>query len=338
MKTSYILIIISIIIIVSIIIINLKESNTTYSNNTKILELPITMYEDSFVINIDHVKTISRGVKFENSKPVFYDAISQISGTFAIDSGSHLLFKPVNYGKEDIEKILRDNNVSYKDQEKTHYSIGQGGGTPLSIEKDIVINKIKYRDFPFNFMPLKLVKEYKCKHPMINYSKNVSCDLMSLESPKTDGLAGIAYFKKNNPLYKYCFLYKLFKQVNNNTLLLDIKNEKIILGLDKPPKGHTFDSKLQNNKDGYIEWEVAINKKPGEENVILIDTGTAKTFITNSDTKPIKFTGVENISKGVLNINKSFDFQKQNIIGCDNITTWGWIFVDYDKLHIYVKQ
>ena len=89
-----------------------------------------------------------------------------------------------------------------------------------------------------------------------------------------------------------------------------------------------------------IMWWLRLKDEKNKIVNLLIDTGTSKTFIKGSNNKKnLTFKGVDNISKDNLIIKNPIDYNKQqsNIIGADNISTWSWIFVNYDTFELYIK-
>ena len=166
---------------------------------------------------------------------------------------------------------------------------------------------------------------------------------MLREREIVNGVFGLADIHDGHPLKNYAVTDVLFKTSPRKTIMIDFKNEKMIVGAPEP-NDYTFKGKMDygNRENNMMRMDVWIRDDRGEQNKLLVDTGTL--YSQYLYTGPLTLNGVdEQGSKGTLKMHNSKILPKnlvgvgQKILGYNDLYK-GYMYIDYETDTIYINQ
>ena len=139
---------------------------------------------------------------------------------------------------------------------------------------------------------------------------------------------------------------QVIEELTNEKLIdsmIDFKNEKMIVGAPEP-NDYTFKGKMDygNEQKGMMRMDVWIQDDRGEQNKLLVDTGTL--YSQYLYTGSITLEGInERGSKGKLKMHNAKILPKdlvgvgQKILGYNDLYK-GYMYIDYETDTIYINQ
>jgi hypothetical protein len=308
------------IIIIGYLLYNNGDSNNSDGNNDNTIEIKMYVHPWGAQIILDNVYTILNSGDVIDDTFKWYKEYKPYTGIYHLDTGSHLLTDLIDMDVGNITAILNENEIDYEKFD-INYSYVQGGSTPYMIHQPLMIDDIKFKDFPVGLMSIynqpNMLKE------------RIACN----------GLFGLAMIE-NSHLGKYSPLNALLDKVTTKTILLDFKNKKMIVGSDINKNDYHFKGKMDYNSD-LMRMDVWIKYNNRKEK-ILIDTGTL--YSQFYKTGQINLQGVdENNSFGKLALQDAkilpYELvgQKPLIVGYNDLYK-GTLFIDYVTNYIYINQ
>tara|TARA_B100000900_G_scaffold59254_1_gene44704 strand:- start:2350 stop:3336 length:987 start_codon:yes stop_codon:yes gene_type:complete len=246
------------------------------------------------------------------------------SGFYQLDTGSHLLTDLLMMSRNDLKNNLDKHGVQYDDLHSSGYAYLQGGTPPINIDQDVRIDNKPHR------MPVGLMA--------LGEQKN-----MLREREIVNGVFGLAHIHDGHPLKNYAVTDVLFKTSLRKTIMIDFKNEKMIVGASEP-NDYTFKGKMDygNRQNNMMRMDVWIRDDRGEQNKLLVDTGTL--YSQYLYTGPLTLNGIdERGSKGILKMHNAKILPKnlvgvgQKILGYNDLYK-GYMYIDYETDTIYINQ
>tara|TARA_B100000424_G_scaffold244408_1_gene214665 strand:- start:8 stop:700 length:693 start_codon:yes stop_codon:yes gene_type:complete len=226
--------------------------------------------------------------------------------------------------RNDLKNNLDKHGVQYDDLHSSGYAYLQGGTPPINIDQDVRVDNKPHR------MPVGLMA--------LGEQKN-----MLREREIVNGVFGLAHIHDGHPLKIYAVTDVLFKTSPRKTIMIDFKNEKMIVGAPEP-NDYTFKGKMDygERQNNMMRMDVWIRDDRGEQNKLLVDTGTL--YSQYLYTGPLTLNGVdERGSKGTLKMHNAKILPKnlvgvgQKILGYNDLYK-GYMYIDYETDTIYINQ
>jgi len=302
-------------------------TNMTNMTNMNINEKDINTYDLHVYpwgtqIMIKDLMTSSHTGDVINGKFVWERKPQKYSGFYQLDTGSHLLTDLLMMSRNDLKNNLDKHGIQYDDLHSSGYAYLQGGTPPINIHQDVRVDN-KSHNMPVGLMALGEQKNMLREREIVN------------------GVFGLAHIHDGHPLKNYAVTDVLFKTAPKKTIMIDFKNEKMIVGHDIP-NDYTFKGKMHYN-DKMMRMDVYVrDEKDNKDNKMLIDTGTLYSQFLY--TGPVSLEGIsDKESKGSLKMNNAKILPKelvgtgQIILGYNDLYK-GYMFIDYDTDTIYIKQ
>ncbi len=275
-------------------------------------------------IMIKDLMTSSHTGDVINKEFVWERKPQKYSGFYQLDTGSHLLTDLLMMSRNDLKNNLDKHGVQYDDLHSSGYAYLQGGTPPINIDQDVRVDNKPHR------MPVGLMA--------LGEQKN-----MLREREIVNGVFGLAHIHDGHPLKNYAVTDVLFKTSPRKTIMIDFKNEKMIVGASEP-NDYTFKGKMDygNRQNNMMRMDVWIRDDRGEQNKLLVDTGTL--YSQYLYTGPLTLNGVdERGSKGTLKMHNAKILPKnlvgvgQKILGYNDLYK-GYMYIDYETDIIYINQ
>lgn len=275
-------------------------------------------------IMIKDLMTSSHTGDVINKEFVWERKPQKYSGFYQLDTGSHLLTDLLMMSRNDLKNNLDKHGVQYDDLHSSGYAYLQGGTPPINIDQDVRVDNKPHR------MPVGLMA--------LGEQKN-----MLREREIVNGVFGLAHIHDGHPLKNYAVTDVLFKTSPRKTIMIDFKNEKMIVGAPEP-NDYTFKGKMDygNRQNNMMRMDVWIRDDRGEQNKLLVDTGTL--YSQYLYTGPLTLNGVdERGSKGTLKMHNAKILPKnlvgvgQKILGYNDLYK-GYMYIDYETDTIYINQ
>ena len=321
------------IIIISIIVLFLlyrvffiKSINTSIKTDDQ-NTYDLHVYPWGTQIMIKDLMTSSHTGDVVNDKFVWERKPQKYSGFYQLDTGSHLLTDLLMMSRTDLKNNLDKHGITYDDLHSSGYAYLQGGTPPINIHQDVRVDN-KPHKMPVGLMALGEQKNMLREREIVN------------------GVFGLAHIHDGHPLKNYAVTDVLFKTAPKKTIMIDFKNEKMIVGHDIP-NDYTFKGKMdygngKEDKGNMMRMDVWITDEKGEQNKLLVDTGTLYSQYLQKGPQTLK--GIdEKSSKGSLKMNNAKILPKelvgvgQKILGYNDLYH-GYMFIDYDDDTIYINQ
>uniref|UniRef100_A0A6C0FDJ4 Aspartyl protease n=1 Tax=viral metagenome TaxID=1070528 RepID=A0A6C0FDJ4_9ZZZZ len=320
---KYISFFISMILVIILLILSYKllfcKSDKYLLDNQEVYNLHVYPWGTQIMIK-DLMAPIYIG-DVKNNKFVWKRKLQKYSGFYQLDTGSHLLTDLLIMSRNDLKKNLDENNINYDDLNSSGYVYLQGGTPPINIYQDIRIDNKPHK------MPVGLMAIDKQ-------------DNMLKEREIVNGVFGLAHIHNGHPLKKYGVTDVLFKTVSKRSIMIDFKNEKMIVGAPIPTD-YTFKG-LMHYDNNIMRMNVFILDKEGNKNKLLVDTGTL--YSQYLSTGPQILEGVkEKGSEGILKMRNAKILPKdlvgvgKKILGYNDLYH-GYMYIDYDNNIIYINQ
>jgi len=314
-------------IVVSIVILYIlytlffsKTLNTIVADDKNTYDLHV--YPWGTQIMIKDVMTSSHTGDVINDKFVWEHKPQKYSGFYQLDTGSHLLTDLLMMSRNDLKNNLDKHGVKYDDLHSSGYAYLQGGTPPINIHQDVRVDG-KYHKMPVGLMALGEQKNMLREREIVN------------------GVFGLAHINDGHPLKNYAVTDVLFKTAPKRSIMIDFKNERMIVGHDIPTD-YTFKGKMDYGKEGMMRMDVWISDDKGKQNKLLVDTGTLYSQYLWKGPQTLK--GVdERGSKGSLKMNNAKILPKelvgvgQMILGYNDLYH-GYMYIDYDDDTMYINQ
>ena len=275
-------------------------------------------------IMIKDLMTSSHTGDVINKEFVWERKPQKYSGFYQLDTGSHLLTDLLMMSRNDLKNNLDKHGVQYDDLHSSGYAYLQGGTPPINIDQDVRVDNKPHR------MPVGLMA--------LGEQKN-----MLREREIVNGVFGLAHIHDGHPLKNYAVTDVLFKTSPRKTIMIDFKNEKMIVGASEP-NDYTFKGKMDygNRQNNMMRMDVWIRDDRGEQNKLLVDTGTL--YSQYLYTGPLTLNGVdERGSKGTLKMHNAKILPKnlvgvgQKILGYNDLYK-GYMYIDYETDTIFINQ
>ena len=275
-------------------------------------------------IMIKDLMTSSHTGDVINKEFVWERKPQKYSGFYQLDTGSHLLTDLLMMNRDDLKNNLDKHGVQYDDLHSSGYAYLQGGTPPINIYQDVRVDN-KPHKMPVGLMALGEQKNMLREREIVN------------------GVFGLAHIHDGHPLKNYAVTDVLFKTASRKTIMIDFKNEKMIVGAPEP-NDYTFKGKMDygNEQKGMMRMDVWIQDDRGEQNKLLVDTGTL--YSQYLYTGPITFNGIDGKgSKGTLKMHNAKILPKdlvgvgQKILGYNDLYK-GYMYIDYETDTIYINQ
>ena len=252
----------------------------------------------------------------------FFDAAATAySGFYQLDTGSHLLTDLLMMSRNDLKNNLDKHGIKYDDLHSSGYAYLQGGTPPINIHQDIRVDNKPHR------MPVGLMA--------LGEQKN-----MLREREIVNGVFGLAHIHDGHPLKNYAVTDVLFKTAPKRSIMIDFKNEKMIVG-HPIPTDYTFRGKMHYGNN-IMRMDVYIMDEDGNVNKLLVDTGTL--YSQYLSTGPQTFKGVDDKdSKGTIKMHNAKILPRelvgvgQKILGYNDLYH-GYMYIDYDDDMLYINQ
>lgn len=243
------------------------------------------------------------------------------SGFYQLDTGSHLLTDLLMMSRNDLKNNLDKHGIKYDDLHSSGYAYLQGGTPPINIHQDVRVDNKPHR------MPVGLMA--------LGEQKN-----MLREREIVNGVFGLAHIHDGHPLKNYAVTDVLFKTAPKRSIMIDFKNEKMIVG-HPIPTDYTFRGKMHYG-NGIMRMDVFIQDEDGNVNKLLVDTGTL--YSQYLSTGPQILKGVEDKdSKGTIKMHNAKILPRelvgvgQKILGYNDLYH-GYMYIDYDDDMLYINQ
>jgi len=314
-------------IVVSIVILYIlytlffsKTLNTIVADDKNTYDLHV--YPWGTQIMIKDVMTSSHTGDVINDKFVWEHKPQKYSGFYQLDTGSHLLTDLLMMSRNDLKNNLDKHGVKYDDLHSSGYAYLQGGTPPINIHQDVRVDG-KYHKMPVGLMALGEQKNMLREREIVN------------------GVFGLAHINDGHPLKNYAVTDVLFKTAPKRSIMIDFKNEQMIVG-HPVPTDYTFKGKMDYGKEGMMRMDVWISDDKGKQNKLLVDTGTLYSQYLWKGPQTLK--GVdERGSKGSLKMNNAKILPKelvgvgQMILGYNDLYH-GYMYIDYDDDMLYINQ
>ena len=272
-------------------------------------------------IMIKDLMTSSHTGDVINGKFVWERKPQKYSGFYQLDTGSHLLTDLLMMSRNDLKNNLDKHGIKYDDLHSSGYAYLQGGTPPINIHQDVRVDNKPHR------MPVGLMA--------LGEQKN-----MLREREIVNGVFGLAHIHDGHPLKNYAVTDVLFKTAPKRSIMIDFKNEKMIVGHDIPTD-YTFKGKMHYG-NGIMRMDVFIVDEDGNTNKILVDTGTLYSQYLSKGPQTLK--GVQDKdSKGTIKMHNAKILPRelvgvgQKILGYNDLYH-GYMYIDYDDDMLYINQ
>ena len=315
------------IIVVSVVLVYIlytlffsKTKNTFVVDDNNTYDLHV--YPWGTQIMIKDLMTSSHTGDVINDKFVWERKPQKYSGFYQLDTGSHLLTDLLMMSRNDLKNNLDKHDIKYDDLNSSGYAYLQGGTPPINIHQDVRVDG-KYHKMPVGLMALGEQKNMLREREIVN------------------GVFGLAHIHDGHPLKNYAVTDVLFKTAPKRSIMIDFKNERMIVG-HPVPTDYTFRGKMDYGKEGIMRMDVWISDDKGEQNKLLVDTGTLYSQYLWKG--PITLKGVdERGSKGSLKMNNAKILPRelvgmgQKILGYNDLYH-GYMYIDYDDDMLYINQ
>ena len=256
-----------------------------------------------------------------NGKFVWERKPQKYSGFYQLDTGSHLLTDLLMMSRNDLKNNLDKHGIKYDDLHSSGYAYLQGGTPPINIHQDVRVDNKPHR------MPVGLMA--------LGEQKN-----MLREREIVNGVFGLAHIHDGHPLKNYAVTDVLFKTAPKRSIMIDFKNEKMIVG-HPIPTDYTFRGKMHYG-NGIMRMDVFIQDEDGNVNKLLVDTGTL--YSQYLSTGPQTLKGVDDKdSKGTIKMHNAKILPRelvgvgQKILGYNDLYH-GYMYIDYDDDMLYINQ
>jgi len=289
-------------------------------------------------ILIENVPSIISNGKLIDGKPTVYQSYELKTGLYGLDSGSHLLTDIVLVDDKKVVEIFKKNKLKGK---TVSYGYGEGGKQVYKTDSDIKIDNKLLKNVPTNMITLNYLYTHTCKTP-IEYTKYGSCDLFSLEKESLNGLMGLSYVLPNTPLHEFSLISTLLER-HNKTLYLNMKQDKLTLGLKNLPFVPTFEGNISVQKEGehagLTSWKVKAQYKD-KIHEVFIDTGSNKSIFEKDG--EFVLTNVPKESSGKMyitstKVNKKVEMHMPYMLAMNDLKD-SEIYADYNTMKVYLKQ
>lgn len=272
-------------------------------------------------IMIKDLMTSSHTGDVINGKFVWERKPQKYSGFYQLDTGSHLLTDLLMMSRNDLKNNLDKHGIEYDDLHSSGYAYLQGGTPPINIHQDVRVDNKPHR------MPVGLMA--------LGEQKN-----MLREREIVNGVFGLAHIHDGHPLKNYAVTDVLFKTAPKRSIMIDFKNEKMIVGYPIP-SDYTFRGKMHYGNN-IMRMDVFIMDEDGNVNKLLVDTGTL--YSQYLSTGPQILKGVDNKdSKGTIKMHNAKILPRelvgvgQKILGYNDLYH-GYMYIDYDDDMLYIRQ
>ena len=272
-------------------------------------------------IMIKDLMTSSHTGDVINGKFVWERKPQKYSGFYQLDTGSHLLTDLLMMSRNDLKNNLDKHGIKYDDLHSSGYAYLQGGTPPINIHQDVRVDNKPHR------MPVGLMA--------LGEQKN-----MLREREIVNGVFGLAHIHDGHPLKNYAVTDVLFKTAPKRSIMIDFKNEKMIVG-HPIPTDYTFRGKMHYG-NGIMRMDVFIQDEDGNVNKLLVDTGTL--YSQYLSTGPQTLKGVDDKdSKGTIKMHNAKILPRelvgvgQKILGYNDLYH-GYMYIDYDDDMLYINQ
>ena len=272
-------------------------------------------------IMIKDLMTSSHTGDVINDKFVWERKPQKYSGFYQLDTGSHLLTDLLMMSRNDLKNNLDKHGIKYDDLHSSGYAYLQGGTPPINIHQDVRVDNKPHR------MPVGLMA--------LGEQKN-----MLREREIVNGVFGLAHIHDGHPLKNYAVTDVLFKTAPKRSIMIDFKNEKMIVG-HPIPTDYTFRGKMHYG-NSIMRMDVFIMDEDGNVNKLLVDTGTL--YSQYLSTGPQTLKGVDDKdSKGTIKMHNAKILPRelvgvgQKILGYNDLYH-GYMYIDYDDDMLYINQ
>ena len=165
---------------------------------------------------------------------------------------------------------------------------------------------------------------------------------MLREREIVNGVFGLAHIHDGHPLKNYAVTDVLFKTSPRKTIMIDFKNEKMIVGAPEP-NDYTFKGKMDYNQSNMMRMDVWIQDDRGEQNKLLVDTGTL--YSQYKYTGEIKMNGISDKGSSGTLLMKDAKMLPPHLVGNGKPVILGYndlykgsMFIDYDNYMLYIRQ
>ena len=272
-------------------------------------------------IMIKDLMTSSHTGDVINGKFVWERKPQKYSGFYQLDTGSHLLTDLLMMSRNDLKNNLDKHGIKYDDLHSSGYAYLQGGTPPINIHQDVRVDNKPHR------MPVGLMA--------LGEQKN-----MLREREIVNGVFGLAHIHDGHPLKNYAVTDVLFETAPKRSIMIDFKNEKMIVG-HPIPTDDTFRGKMHYDNN-IMRMDVFIKDEDGNTNKLLVDTGTL--YSQYLSTGPQTLKGVQDKdSKGTIKMHNAKILPRelvgvgQKILGYNDLYH-GYMYIDYDDDMLYINQ
>lgn len=317
---KYVIFFISIIFLIVFYKIFLGKSDTILVKDD-VNTYDLHVYPWGTQIMIKDLMTTSHTGDVVNGKFVWERKPQKYSGFYQLDTGSHLLTDLLMMSRNDLKNNLDKHGIKYDDLHSSGYAYLQGGTPPINIHQDIRVDNKPHR------MPVGLMA--------LGEQKN-----MLREREIVNGVFGLAHIHDGHPLKNYAVTDVLFKTAPKRSIMIDFKNEKMIVG-HPIPTDYTFRGKMHYDNN-IMRMDVFIIDEDGNVNKLLVDTGTL--YSQYLSTGPQTLKGVDDKdSKGTIKMHNAKILPRelvgvgQKILGYNDLYH-GYMYIDYDDDMLYINQ
>ena len=144
----------------------------------------------------------------------------------------------------------------------------------------------------------------------------------------------------NEDSFNYAVTDVLFKTAPKRSIMIDFKNEKMIVG-HPIPTDYTFRGKMHYG-NGIMRMDVFIQDEDGNVNKLLVDTGTLYSQYLSVGPQTLKGTDDKD-SKGTIKMHNAKILPRelvgvgQKILGYNDLYH-GYMYIDYDDDMLYINQ
>tara|TARA_B100000287_G_scaffold193532_1_gene182746 strand:- start:12 stop:506 length:495 start_codon:yes stop_codon:yes gene_type:complete len=163
---------------------------------------------------------------------------------------------------------------------------------------------------------------------------------MLREREIVNGVFGLAHIHDGHPLKNYAVTDVLFETAPKRSIMIDFKNEKMIVG-HPIPTDYTFRGKMHYG-NGIMRMDVFIQDEDGNVNKLLVDTGTLYSQYLSTGPQILKGVGDKD-SKGTIKMHNAKILPRelvgvgQKILGYNDLYH-GYMYIDYDDDMLYINQ
>lgn len=272
-------------------------------------------------IMIKDIMTSSHTGDVINDKFVWERKPQKYSGFYQLDTGSHLLTDLLMMSRNDLKNNLDKHGVKYDDLHSSGYAYLQGGTPPININQDVRVDG-KSHNMPIGLMALGEQKNMLREREIVN------------------GVFGLAHIHDGHPLKNYAVTDVLFKTASKRSIMIDFKNERMIVG-HPVPTDFTFKGKMHYDNN-IMRMDVFIVDEDGNTNKLLVDTGTLYSQYLSKGPQTLKGSD-EKDSKGTIKMHNAKILPRelvgtgQKILGYNDLYH-GYMYIDYDNDMLYIRQ